>query len=80
MSIYDIEITRLRGDLMAYVGIQNEWTGQIRRRIATIVTQNGRKHIIADGQKHDVTIKCEDYIRKEEQIKDALKWYKQTKW
>lgn len=80
MSIYDIEITRLRGDLMAYVGIQNDWTGQIRRRIATVVSSNGRKHIIADGQKKDVTIQCEDYIRKEDQIKEALKWYKQTKW
>lgn len=80
MSIYDIEITRLRGDLMAYVGIQNDWTGQIRRRIATVVSHNGRKHIIADGQKKDVTIQCEDYIRKEDQIKEALKWYKQTKW
>lgn len=79
MSIYDIEITRLRGDLMAYVGIQNDWTGQIRRRIATIVSQNGRKHIIADGQKKDVTIMCDDFIRREDQIQRALQWYKQTK-
>lgn len=80
MSVYDIEITRLHGDLMAYVGIQNDWTGQIRRRIATIVDHKGRKHIVADGQHVDVTIKCEDYIRREDQIKEALKWYKETKW
>ncbi len=80
MSIHDIEITKLNGDYMAYVRIQNDWTGQIRGRIATIISANGRKHIVADGQKKDVTIQVEDYIRKEDQIKEALKWYKQTKW
>ena len=80
MSIHDIEITKLNGDYMAYVRIQNDWTGQIRGRIATVVNAKGRKHIIADGQKKDVTTLVEDYIRKEDQIKEALKWYKQTKW
>ena len=80
MSIYSTEITRLNGDLMAYVRIQNDWTGQIRGRIATVISQKGRKHIVADGQKKDVTIQCEDFLRKEEQIKAALDWYKKTKW
>ena len=80
MSVHNIQITRLNCMLMAYVEIQNDWTGQIRGRIATIVNSKGRKHIVADGSKHDVTILVEDYIRKEEQIKEALKWYKQTKW
>ena len=80
MSLWtDIEITRLRGDLMAYVIIQNDWTGQTRGRIATIVSQNGRKHIVADGRKHDVTELCERYIRQEEKIKTALEWFNKTK-
>lgn len=80
MSIYSTEITRLNGDLMAFVRIQNDWTGQIRGRIATVISQKGRKHIVADGTKIDVTIQCEDFLRKEEQIKAALDWYKKTKW
>ena len=80
MSIYSTEITRLNGDLMAFVRIQNDWTGQIRGRIATVISQNGRKHIVADGTKRDVTIQCEDFLRKEEQVKVALDWYKKTKW
>ena len=80
MSIYSTEITRLNGDLMAFVRIQNDWTGQIRGRIATVISQNGRKHIVADGQRKDVTIKCEDFLRKEAQVKAALDWYKKTKW
>ena len=79
MSIYDYEITKLDCMLMAYVRIQNDFTGQIRGRVFTIRRKGGRDYVVADGQRLDVTNKVEEYRRRQERIDDALRWYKQTK-
>lgn len=62
MSVFsDIEICKLDYTLMAYVKIQNDWTGQVRGRVYTIRRKNGKAYVVADGQRIDVTKELERY-------------------
>ena len=79
MSVSNIEIFKANCMLHAYIEVQNDWTGQVRSRIATIVSRDGRKHIYADGRKIDVTTQCYQYEKEQEHIKEALEWYRKTK-
>lgn len=79
MSLYSLELVRLNGDIKAYVRIQNDWSGQITEGIRNIFFKDNRHYINADGCKHIVDKQLDDFRMKEEHIKDALKWYKETK-
>lgn len=79
MSLYSLELVRLNGDIKAYVRVQNDWSGQITEGIRNIFLKGDRYYINVDGQKHIVNRQREDFLMREEQIKDALKWYKETK-
>lgn len=79
MSVYDYELVRCNGSIKAFVRIQNDWTGQIRDSIKCIIDdKNGRYHMIADGQRIDVTAAREKFIQYEEYIRECIKWRKQT--
>ena len=79
MSLYSLELVRLNGDIKAYVRIQNDWSGQITEGIRNIFLKDDQYYINADGCKHVVNKQRDDFLMKEEHIKDALKWYKETK-
>ena len=79
MSVYSREIIRCNGDLKVYVRLQNDWSGQITEGLRNIFSDGNRKYFRAEGCEHDVTTMIEDFRRAEDQIKEALKWYKQTK-
>lgn len=80
MSLYSLELVRLNGDIKAYVRIQNDWSGQITEGIRNIFLKNDRYYIRVDGQEHNVNRQRDDFLMNEQHIKDALKWYKETKY
>lgn len=79
MSLYSLELVRLNGDIKAYVRIQNDWSGQITEGIRNIFLKGDRYYINVDGQKHIVNRQREDFLMNEQHIKNALKWYTETK-
>ena len=79
MSLYSLELVRLNGDIKAYVRVQNDWSGQITEGIRNIFSENGNNYIRVDGQKHYINAELSRFHMNEEHIKDALKWYKETK-
>lgn len=79
MSLYDYELVRLNGDIKAYVRIQNDYTGQITEGIRNIFLKCNKRYFRADGQEVNVTSKYEEFRIKEGKIRDALKWYNETK-
>ena len=79
MSLYSLELVRLTGDIKAYVRIQNDWSGQITEGIRNIFLKDDRYYIRVDGQEVKVNAERDRFLMNEQQIKDALKWYKETK-
>lgn len=79
MSLYSLELVRLNGDIKAYVRIQNDWSGQITEGIRNIFLKDNRYYIRVDGCEHIVNRQREEFLMNEQHIKDALKWYKDTK-
>lgn len=80
MSIYNTELVRANYDIYAVVTVQDDFTGGLRTALRQIHNTKGVYWFSADGRKVDVTTLREDFIRREDQIRDALKWYKETKW
>lgn len=79
MSLYSLELVRLNGDIKAYVRVQNEWSGQITEGIRNIFHKDDRYYIRVDGQEHKINHERDQFLMHEQHIKDALKWYKETK-
>lgn len=80
MSIYNTELVRANYDIYAVVTVQDDYTGGMRTALRQIHETNGRYWYSADGKHIDVTNQREEFIRKEDNIRDALKWYRDTKW
>ena len=76
MSIWHKEVIRVRGDLKAYVEVQNDWTGSITGGLRNIHDKNGHKYVIADTQHIDITEEYNSQIRYEESIKEAFEFKK----
>lgn len=79
MSLYSLELARLNGDIKAYVRIQNDWSGQITEGIRNIFLKDDRYYIRVDGQEIKVNAERDRFLMNEQHIKDALRWYKETK-
>lgn len=82
MSVWSQEIVRIDGDLMVAARIQDDWTGTIRTTLRQMHMdeKTGRYWYSAEGARIDITTKREDFLRREDQIEAALKWFKETKW
>lgn len=80
MSLYHVECVRVDGTIKAYVKIQNDFTGQIRDSIKCIYLDGNRYYITADGMKHTVNQQRDQLLQREAEIKEALRWYKETAW
>lgn len=79
MSLYDFEITRLNGDLYAFVRIQDEWTGSIKEGLRQI-RLDGNKYVFrCETITHNATNQVQKFKMKEDTIKTALDWYNKTK-
>lgn len=79
MSIWHKEVIRVNGDLKAYIGVQNDWTGNVRYGIREIHLEGNSYYAMADGKHVDVTKLRDAYIAHEKKVEDALKWYEKTK-
>lgn len=73
MSIWYKEVVRVKGCLMAYVEVQNDWTGYVRRVFREIHIDGDRYYVRADGQRIDVTSEREKTLSYEDKVKRALK-------
>ena len=80
MSIWHKEVTRVNGSLMAYVEVQNDYTGGIRKGLKEIHVDGNRYFCRADGGRVDVTNERESYLNHESTVAAALKIYKQNSW
>ena len=78
MGIWKKEVVRIDGDLFCYVENQDDWTGRITNGIRKVKNKNGY-YVLNMGQRLNLN---DDVLRlqsKEAEIKEALKWYKSTK-
>lgn len=82
MSVWHCECVRVDGELMAAVRIQDDWTGNVRTTLRKIHLDPKTDHywFSSEGQHVDATELRERFLREEDKIKEALKWYKQTNW
>ena len=81
MSVWHCELVRVDGELMAAVRIQDDWTGIIRTNLRKIHLDPKTNHywFSSEGQRVNVTEMREKFLREEDHIKEALKWYKDTR-
>ena len=79
MSIWHKEVVRVDGDLKAYIGVQNDYTGQIRYSLRDIHLDGNTYYCRADGQRVFLNTERENWLRHEDEVKSALAWYKKTK-
>lgn len=77
--LYDFEVTRLNGDLYAFIRIQDEWTGNIKEGLRQIKLDGNQYYIRAETQRHNVTPQVTRFKMHEDKIKSALEWYDKTK-
>ena len=79
MSVYSIECTRLNGDIMAYVRVQNDWTGAILGQVKKIFLDGDNYYCHADGNRVIVNEQRQRFLDYESRVRTALDWYNKTK-
>lgn len=75
MSLYNHEVVRAGGELMAVVWIQNDYTGGVTRSLKSIREKDGQYYIKADGQIHNITPSVKVFQLRQETHKRALDFY-----
>lgn len=76
MSLNNYEIVRLRGQLTAYVTIQNDWTGQTLPSLRKIYDKEGEYFIRADGRTHNISKSVYRFLEHERMVAKAIMEYK----
>ncbi len=71
MSLYDYQVVRVGSQLMAYVEIQNEYTGQTVKSLKKVYNKEFEYYIRADGRIHNITNAVNRLLQQEEKIKKA---------
>lgn len=79
MSIWHKEVLRVNGGLKAYIEVQNEWTGAIVGGLRDIHLDGDTYYARADGMRVNVTEDRDRFLRREDEVKTALDWYRKTK-
>jgi len=79
MSIWHKEVVRVNGRLMAYVEIQNEYTGATKGGLRDIHLDGNTYYCRADGQRINLNNDVEKAKMHEDKVKTALEWYNKTK-
>lgn len=78
MSLYNHEVVRAGGELMAVVWIQNDYTGGVTRSLKSIREENGQYYIKADGRKHNITPSVKTFQIRQDTINRALTFYERN--
>ena len=79
MSLWNIEVLRIDGQLYAHVRIQNDYTGNISGSVRKVINHDGHYYIHADTNKHVVDQQVSAFIERENLIKSAIDFYKKYK-
>lgn len=75
MSIWYKEAVKVNGRIMAYVEVQNDWTGQIRGRLYMI---NKKGYAFVDGQPLKMSSDVQMLQRHLDDIESWKRWYEKT--
>ena len=75
MSLYDYQVVRVGSQLMAYVEIQNEYTGQTVKSLKKVYNRENEYYLRADGRIHNITNAVTRLLQQEDKIKKALAFY-----
>ena len=75
MSVWSKEVIKVDGHYKAYIGVQNDFTGQINYRLYTIYLKDNDYYVTADGRKVIVTSQRRQCIEHEELCKKAIDFY-----
>lgn len=73
MGVYDVELTRLDGEIKAYVKIQNDYTGAIIGQLRKIYLDGNEYYIRADGRRVNVSAQYERFKCLEKDFEEFLK-------
>ena len=76
--INKLEVVRIDGQLMAYYEELDEWSGRTTSGIRKIKLSDNMYYIWKSGQRIKVNDKVESLQRREAEIENALKWFKET--
>lgn len=79
MSLWSCEVVRLDGELKAYIGVQDDYTGRVVYSLRSLHLDGNDYYIVADGQHINVNGYRERCLAREDEIRRALEWYKKTK-
>ncbi len=75
MSLYDYQVVRVGSQLMAYVEIQNDYTGQTVKSLKKVRHYGDNYFLRADGRVHNITNAVTRLLQQEDKIKKALAFY-----
>lgn len=79
MGLWKKEVVRIYGDLFCYVENQDDFTGQITNGIRRVKNKNGMYYVLNMGQRLNLNDDVFRLQSREAEIKEALKWFKSTK-
>ena len=79
MGIWHKEVVRVNGELKAYIGVQDEWTGNVRYSLRDIHCDGDIYYCRADGTRVCVNDARRQCLEHEDLVKSALDWYRKTK-
>lgn len=75
--IYDTEITRVNGDLYAFIRVQNEYTGNVSGSFRRIYKDKHGYYAKCDGKNNYLNV--DGYLQRESLIREAMDFYKKYK-
>lgn len=78
MSIWRYNVTRLDGELMAYVKVQDDWTGNIVAALRKVRMDDEGYYFRAENRRIHINKEVESYTRRESEIEYALKFFKEN--
>lgn len=74
MGIWHKECVRCDGDIMAFIKVQDDYTGNIRPRLCTMHLDGNTYWAKADGQRINMTEERNRLLRYEDKVKSALEF------
>ena len=79
MGLWKKEVVRIDGDLFCYVENQDDWTGKITNGIRRVKYKNGNYYVLNMGQRLNLNDDVFRLQSRESEIKEAVNWFKSTK-
>ena len=79
MGVWHKEVIRLNGRLLAYIEMQDDWTGNITKHIREIYCKDNMYYCNVLKQVVPVNNEREAFLVHEDAVRSALDWYNKTK-